>query len=58
MKVIVMDRISYSIVSLSEVYSITKNGDVITIQGTNDATAQAATVNTTSTRSIVRIMEN
>lgn len=58
MRVIVMDRISFTVVSLSEVTSITYSDGNITIVGKNDSTGLATTVNTNSTRSLVRIMES
>ena len=58
MRVIVMDKISYAVRSLSEVTSITWNAGVITIVGKDDENSQSITLTTTSVRSIVRIMEN
>lgn len=60
MRVIVMDRISFAIRSLSDVTSITYNDGTITVQGVNDESPSsgAITLTTTSARSIVRIMEN
>lgn len=58
MRVIVMDKISYAVRSLSEVTSITWNNGTITIVGKDDENSQSITLSTTSVRSIVRIMEN
>jgi hypothetical protein len=58
MRVIVMDKISYAVRSLSEVTSITYNAGTITIVGKDDENSQSITLTTTSVRSIVRIMEN
>lgn len=58
MRVIVMDRISYAVRSLSQVTSITWNNGAITIVGVDDENSQAINLSTTSVRSIVRIMEN
>ena len=58
MRVIVMDKISYAVRSLSEVTSITYNAGKITIVGKDDENSQSITLTTTSVRSIVRIMEN
>ena len=58
MRVIVMDKISYAVRSLSEVTSITYNAGTITIVGKDDENSQSVNLTTTSVRSIVRIMEN
>ena len=58
MRVIVMDKISYAVRSLSEVTSSTYNAGTITIVGKDDENSQSITLTTTSVRSIVRIMEN
>lgn len=58
MRVIVMDKISYAVRSLSNVTSITWNNGTITIVGKDDENSQNITLSTTSVRSIVRIMEN
>lgn len=58
MRVIVMDKISYAVRSLSQVTSITWNNGTITIVGKDDENSQNITLTTTSVRSIVRIMEN
>lgn len=58
MRVIVMDKISYAVRSLSEVTSITYSSCTITIVGKDDENSQSITLTTTSVRSIVRIIEN
>ena len=58
MRVIIMDRNSFSIISLRSVTSITFNNGTVTIIGTNDADNVTGTYTAQSTRSIVRIMEN
>ncbi len=58
MRVVIMDRLSYSIVSIKDVTSITYNNGTVTIIGVNEADNQSATFTAQSSRSIVRIMEN
>lgn len=58
MRVIIMDRLSYSIISIKNVTSITYNNGIVTIIGVNEADNQSATFTAQSSRSIVRIMEN
>lgn len=58
MRVIIMDRNSFSIISLRDVTSITYTGGTVSIVGTNDADNVTGTYTAQSTRSIVRIMEN
>lgn len=58
MRVIIMDRNSFSIISLRDVTSITYSGGTVSIVGTNDADNVTGTYTAQSTRSIVRIMEN
>ena len=58
MRVIIMDRLSYSITSIKNVTSITYNNGTVTIIGVNEADNQSATFTAQSSRSIVRIMEN
>lgn len=58
MRVVIMDRLSYSIVSIKNVTSITYNNGTVTIIGVNESDNQSATFTAQSSRSIVRIMEN
>ena len=58
MRVVIMDRLSYSITSIKNVTSITYNNGTVTIIGVNEADNQSATFTVQSSRSIVRIMEN
>lgn len=58
MRVVIMDRISYSIISIKNVTSITYNNGTVTIIGVNEADNTSATFTAQSSRSIVRIMEN
>ena len=58
MRVIIMDRNSFSIISLRSVTIITFNNGTVTIIGTNDADNVTGTYTAQSTRSLVRIMEN
>ena len=58
MRVVIMDSLSYSIISIKNVTSITYNNGTITIIGVNEADNQSATFTAQSSRSIVRIMEN
>ncbi len=58
MRVVIMDRLSYSITSIKNVTSITHNNGTVTIIGVNEADNQSATFTAQSSRSIVRIMEN
>lgn len=58
MRVVIMDRLSYSIISIKNVTSITYNNGTVTIIGVNEADNKSATFTAQSSRSIVRIMEN
>lgn len=58
MRVVIMDRNSFSIISLRNVTSITYNNGTVTIIGINDADNVSGTYTAQSTRSVVRIMEN
>lgn len=58
MRVVIMDRNSFSIISLRNVTSITYNNGTVSIVGINDADNVSGTFTAQSTRSIVRIMEN
>ena len=58
MRVVIMDRLSFSIISIKNVTSITYNNGTVTIIGVNEADNTNATFTAQSSRSIVRIMEN
>lgn len=58
MRVVIMDRLSYSIISIKNVTSITYNNGTVTVVGVNEADNVSATFTAQSSRSIVRIMEN
>ena len=58
MRVVIMDRNSFSIISLRNVTSITYNNGTVSIVGINDSDNVSGTYTAQSTRSIVRIMEN
>lgn len=58
MRVVIMDKLSYSIISIKNVTSITYSNGTVTIIGVNENDNQSATFTAQSSRSIVRIMEN
>lgn len=59
MKVVIMDKTTFAVVSLHSVTSITYANNITTVVGISDAGAGSVeTFNANSNRYIVRIMEN